>query len=73
MERYGMNIFDNDVYAGTMYADTITQCENLIKIELDIEDAVELFYTYNNKPVANYNGGYLIKTDSDGFCSLIKG
>lgn len=72
MDKYGMNIFDGKTgaFVGAMSADYLHERERLIKIELDIENAVELYYVETNKPVEH--AGKFVQSDSEGFCSLIK-
>jgi hypothetical protein len=72
MYKYGMNIFygKSGAVIGHMDANYLSECERLIKIELDLENAVELFYAKTNQPVVHT--GKFIQSDSDGFCSLIK-
>ena len=68
-----MNIFDGKSgrFVGNMTADSFSACERLIKIELDIENAVELYFTKTNGCVTNCVGD-IIQVDGDGFCSVIK-
>jgi len=77
MYKYGMNIFDgkDGHFIGHMDADYLSECERLIKIELDIENAVELYYAETDRlhgylPV-EHEGKY-IRSDAEGWCSLIK-
>jgi hypothetical protein len=72
MNKYGMNIFDgkDGHFIGHMVADYLSACEHLIKIELDIENAVELYYVETNEPVVH--SGKFIQSDAEGWCSLIK-
>jgi len=73
MAKLSMNIFDGKTgeFVGQMEHTNVIACERLIKIELDLENAVEWFDVETNKPIADYKGK-LINTDSDGFCSNIK-
>ena len=70
--KYGMNVFDGITggFLGNMQSNYLSACEKLIKIELDLENAVELYYAESNNPVEHE--GKFIKSDSDGFCSLKK-
>ena len=70
--KYGINVFDGKTgeFIGEMGADYLTVCERLIKIELDLLNAVELYYVETNEPVVH--SGKFMKSDNDGFCSLIK-
>lgn len=72
MNKYGMNIFDgkDGHFIGHMDADYLSECERLIKIELDIENAVELYYAESNTPVIHL--GKYIRSDAEGWCSLIE-
>jgi len=71
--KYSMNIFDGKegTFLGKMQANTLPECEVLSEIELDVNNAVEVYETATDFPVSNYNGK-LLKTDSDGFFSRIK-
>ena len=72
MYKYGMNIFDgkDGHFIGHIDADYLHECEHLIKIELDIENAVELYYVGTNEPVVH--SGKFVRSDAEGWCSLIK-
>jgi hypothetical protein len=77
MNKYGMNIFDgkDGHFIGRMDGDYLSVCERLIRIELDLGNAVELFYEESEQvhgclPV-EHKGKY-IQSDAEGWCSLIK-
>lgn len=69
--KYTMNIFGDEDSFNTMSANTMQECEVLAKIELNCGNAVEVFETATNNPVANYVGT-ILKTDNDGFFGRIK-
>jgi hypothetical protein len=73
---YGINVFDgktgellsNKEGFPTLYN---YDFERLIEAHLNSDSAVELYDADNNRRIVKYVGNS-IKTDSDGFCSLIK-
>jgi hypothetical protein len=71
MDKYGMNIFigESGESLGYVERNTLADCETIIRFELSIENAVELYYTSTNEPFKNYCGETIL-TDENGFCSI---